>query len=441
MRATLLAAGAFLVVPVLFVLPAPASAQDADVFRNRCGVGDLPACDILGLMYETGEGAGRSADRAIEAYRRACEGGEAAGCTSIGLLYDNGTIVDEDDDVAREWYRRACDQSELFACDLLVAIDHEGPIQEARPFFKVGRVGDANSGDMLADALVEVPRLGIQAVSDGQGRVTLERIPEGTYDLRAEVLGYEPVRGVLHVPGYAEFVTLLQPLEWHGPAGEAGRIAGAVRDSADVPLPDVEVSVVGRPRVRTLTDRDGNFLLTGVAPGLAVVRFSLLGFATRETKLIVQPGASARVVAAMATDPIELDPIEVSVEERSAYLARNGFYDRARKGIGQHFTPRDFYGLNPVYLSDVFYQVHGVSVSGLDEQGRAYARSTRAGPGSDGSCRLDTYIDGTKTLDGNVNMAPLAAVEAIEVYLGLEVPPQYGRVHNCGVILIWTTRP
>ena len=427
-------------VAVLLSMPTPGVAQDADLFASRCGVGDVIACNVVGLMYETAEGASRNVDRALVAYEKACDGGAATGCTSIGLLYDNGTVVAEDDDAAREWYRRACGLSEGMACDLLVAMDHEGPILEPRPFFKSGHVGDVESGNMLSDALVEIQRLGIQAVSDAQGRVAFGRIREGTYEIRAEVLGYEPVRGIMHVPGYAEFMVLLQPLLLKG-STDPGRIAGSVRDSTGVGLADVEVSVVGRPSARALSNADGNFLISSVAPGLVEVRFSLLGFATRQTKLVVQPGAGARVVASMSTDPIDLEPIDVVVEERSAYLERSGFYARAKRGMGQRFTAQDFYGLNPVHLSDEFYRVTGVAVVGPDARGRAFAMSRRAGPGSDGRCQLDTYVDGAKTVDGNINVARLQDVEAMEVYLGLEVPAEYSRVHNCGVILVWTKSP
>ncbi|MGD8288967.1 MAG: carboxypeptidase regulatory-like domain-containing protein [Gemmatimonadota bacterium] len=425
-------------VAALLLMPAIGSAQDADMFATRCGVGDVTACNVAGLMYETGAGADRNVDRAIHAYEQACDGGEPTGCTSIGLLYDNGRVIEEDDQEARDWYRRACGLGERMACDLLVALDYEGRILEPRPFFKSGHVGDVSTGNMLPDALVEVQRLGLQVVTDARGRAELGRIPEGTYELRAEVLGYEPVRGVLNVPGYAEFMVLLQPLLSKG-SGDPGRISGSVRDSTRLGLADVEVSVVGQPGARTLTNVDGNFLLPSVAPGLVEVQFSLLGFATRRTKLIVQPGAGARVSASMTTDPIDMEPIDVVVEERSAYLERSGFYDRARRGIGQHFTAQDFYGLNPVVLADEFYRVTGVHVSGPDQRGRYFVESTRAGP--NGGCRMDSYVDGARTLDGNINIARLSDVEGLEVYHRVEVPAQYNRAGNCGVILIWTKSP
>ena len=430
MRTTILVAATFLILPAL------GTAQDRDPFEARCDAGDLPACNVLGLMYEMGEGAKRNVDRAMGYYRRACEGGEALGCTSVGLLYENRTAV-VDDAEARRWYVRACDLDEQLGCDLLQALDHDGPIPEARPFFKGGLVADIKWGFGVPNALVEVQRLGIQAVSDANGRVELGRIPEGTYDLRTEALGYEPTYGVMTVPGYAQFVVLPQAIKWDGPS-QPGEIAGSVRDSMDVGLADVEVSIVGESGPRTLTNPDGNFLLTGVAPGLVEVQFALLGYATRTTKMIVQPGGSGRVMLAMSVDAIDLDPIEVSVEERSAYLARVGFYDRARQGIGAQLTAADMDRLNPVrrggiHVFDILNQLNGVA-SGPDG-----IIGTRAG----NRCRLQVYVDDMRPGFGAIDPALLATddVEAIEVYTGIQVPAKYSRVSNCGVVLIWTRRP
>lgn len=285
--------------------PSPATAQDTDLFVDRCRAGELPACNVAGLVFQTGAGEDADLTRAMDLYRLACSGGDATGCTSIGLMYASGRGVERDRDTAAEQYRLACDRGDLLACDLLDALDAEGPITERRPFFKQGRVLDADDGAVLEGVLVDVPDLGLQLLSDEDGRVELGRIPEGTYRLGAEVLGYEPVNGVLNVPGYAEFVLLLEripSLETNRP----GQVVGVVSDPRRRGLPGVTVEVVGSDDARAATSVEGRFALPAGRPGLWTIRFTADDGSTVETRVVVQPGRAARVDATVSEEGIRI---------------------------------------------------------------------------------------------------------------------------------------
>jgi hypothetical protein len=284
---------------ILLAAAGPSAAQDADTFEAACSFGDFAACNVLGLMYETGAGVDQDLQRASAIYGRLCDAGDSAGCTALGLLMAHGFGMPKDRLGAASLYRTACEAADEFGCDLLAALEWEGPITAPQSFFKWGRVLDARSGALLAGALVRVPRLGIQGLTDAQGRVSLGRVEEGYHELRVDAVGYEPVIGTVIVPGYSEFFVLLDPMD-RGPPAAAGEIAGLVADALGQAMSDVEVRVAGHEGLRTLTDPMGYFFLGDVPIGLATLEFSRVGYATRETMLIVQSGARARVDAVLS---------------------------------------------------------------------------------------------------------------------------------------------
>ena len=294
-----------LLAVILLTAPCVAASQDTDLFVQRCRAGDLPACNVAGLVFQTGSGEDEDLARAMDLYRLACSGGDATGCTSIGLMYANGRGVERDRGTAAEQYRLACDQNDRFACDLFDAINAEGPITERRPFFKQGRVLDADSGEGLSDVLVDVPELGLQLLSDEAGRVELGRIPEGTYRLGAELLGYEPVNGVLNVPGYAEFVLLLERIP-SLERDQLGQVVGIVANPRRRGLPGVTVEIVRPEGGSTTTNPEGRFALPAGRPGLWTVRFTATGGSTVETQVVVQPGRAARVDATVSDEGIRI---------------------------------------------------------------------------------------------------------------------------------------
>ena len=60
--------------------------QDAESLRVDCDEGDAIACNDLGVMYQSGEGAPQHVARALSLYQQACDGEEIAihRCTPHG---------------------------------------------------------------------------------------------------------------------------------------------------------------------------------------------------------------------------------------------------------------------------------------------------------------------------------------------------------------------
>lgn len=428
---------AFVLVSVL--LPAAGSAQLTDqLYTDACDEGDLVSCNVYGLMLEHGEGVARDPDRALEEYRKACEGGLLVGCTNLGLLYGTGVGVEQDLERARGSYEIACEGGDPLGCDLFALLDSAGTPDDQR-YTKTGQVGDQGSGVVLSNALVELADLGRRAVTDQEGRITFEDLPRGEYRLRVEALGYVPLDGTLSVPGREQFAVLLEQADVADPDAPGG-IAGRVVDDHGNAISDVDIVVTGRAGSRGLSNRQGRFALTDVAPGLLEVHFTRLGYAPRTAFLVVQPGRTVDLDVEMPTAAIEIAPIEVTV--RSQFLEREGFYKRGALGWGQTWDRKQIESLAPVYVSDIVRRANGVFVQRLPGGVDTYlqAINLRVSTPDRGLCALAVYVDGIRTGTFNLNQVDLGDIEAMEVYTGGNGPIEYQLMNPCSVVLIWTHR-
>jgi len=414
-----------LLVALIGLLPRAGASQTTErLYVEACEAGDLIACNVFGLMYETGDGVPRDLSRAASLYEMACEGGELVGCTNLGLMYAVGAGVTLSVARAAGLYQVACEGGERLACSLRA---------DSERFARSGRVGDAETERPLSQAIVELPELGVRAVSDELGRLQLTDLLPGIHALRVERLGYTVLEGALEVPGSGHFVILLYRSLLNDPSA-LGRITGRVmEEGVNRGLSDVEITLLRPPQVGTLSDGQGRFTLTGVVPGLVELRFVHLGYAPRTATLIVQPGESVEIAAEMSTQPIELEAIEVTV--RSTYLERNGFYDRKIGASGAQFTRDQLSEIDPLLVSHVFRNVPGVIVS--YESGDARPVSRRSTSITGGNCELLVYLDGMLMQEWDMDDIRVEWVEAMEVYNGLNTPAQYAR-DPCGVVLIWT---
>jgi len=399
-----------LVVAFLGLLPCPLAGQDTErVRRERCDGGDLLSCNVLGLMYETGAGGTRDLTRAANLYQRACDGGVTAGCTRLQLIRESGA-----------------------------------PATPADGFLRIGWVADAETGAQIHEAIVDLPGIRLRAVSDPSGRVELGHLQEGRYRIVTQRAGYETLRGKLPVPWNVEFLVLLERSAVYDPSA-LGRIFGRITEEGRIDgLSDVEITVLSPTPVRTVSDPQGRFTLTGLEPGSMEVRFTRLGFAPRTTSLVVRPGRTVVINGSMSAQPIELEPIEVTVGSR--YLERSGFYRRARNASGARFTRHDVDVFDPHVVSDFLSRVPGVTVR-LGPRGAEVASRRRINLGDGGSCHLLPYLDGMPMFDWDFDLVLPGDIEGVEVYQGSGAPIEYRNIvepdgtYPCGVVLIWTRRP
>jgi len=404
-----------LVLAALALTPGALTPQgSAAQYQAACDDGDVVNCTVVGLIYESGAGGTRDLGRALAIYQSACGREVTAACRRMDLLESAGPRVTPDDELVR-----------------------------------VGYVADAYDGAPLGGAIVRIR--GIAGVgerrylSDQAGRVVLDPLPRGRHPIEVRRGGYATTEGELPVPWETDFLILL---EQTGEDDEVtvGRIYGQVtEEGSQAGISNVDITVLGSPTTRTISNGAGRFSLSGLEPGEVTLEFRRLGYESRTTTLTVEAGRTVEIYAAMSTRPVELPPVEVEVSSR--YLERSGFYRRAQNVSGDRFTHRDIAQLNPMMVGDILRRVGGVTVVSNQVGSGSEATSNRRRAGdSSGRCRLLPYFNGTPTVSFDLEVVPPEEIEALEVYQGPNVPIEYvDRMQTagatCGVILIWTRDP
>jgi len=97
--------------------------------------------------------------------------------------------------------------------------------------------------------------------------------------------------------------------EQGGPARQTGSIAGTVRDAVtSAPLSSADVTLVGT-HFATGTDADGRYIIAAVPPGSYRLRARALGYAPRDTAVVVQDGQETAVDLHLRASAIELNPV------------------------------------------------------------------------------------------------------------------------------------
>ncbi|MGH7500307.1 MAG: carboxypeptidase regulatory-like domain-containing protein [Longimicrobiales bacterium] len=227
--------------------------------------------------------------------------------------------------------------------------------------------------------------------------------------------------------------------------GELGMLAGRVTDfgtgrpiaGVAIRLPDIDRSV--------LTEPDGRFAITDIPAGQIVLHAEMIGYATRTERIVITPGEIVEATFGLATQPIVLDPIRVTI--RSRWLDSNGFYDRRVSGLAGHFITRaDIERRSPAQFTELLRDLPGVSIVS-DGVGKLEVRfrrvTTMTGNVSDMArgCEPAVYYDGVPMNIGfdRLHEIPLPFIDGVEVYVGAATPIKFK--HPCGVILIWTRRP
>lgn len=105
-------------------------------------------------------------------------------------------------------------------------------------------------------------------------------------------------------------------------AQERGAVSGVVRDANSLqPLESVQVFVEGT-EIGTLTDRDGQFRLTGVPAGEATVTARLIGYRAASAAVTVRAGQAAQVTLELTRSAVQLDEIVVTGQGRATELRR-----------------------------------------------------------------------------------------------------------------------
>jgi hypothetical protein len=187
--------------------------------------------------------------------------------------------------------------------------------------------------------------------------------------------------------------------------------------------------------IRNVTDDRGRFILWGVPAGTRTLDVEMIGYATRSETITAVGGRTLELDVQLSTRPIELDPI--SVEVRSDWLERSGFYERMEDpGLGGAYLERGEIERRAIAtLRDMFTGLPSVRVE-YRGPGRTIITLRRT-VGSDTGlgCTPLFYFDGARIVR-DIDFIEPSMVEAMEVYTGSNAPIGYG--NSCGAILFWS---
>ncbi len=224
-------------------------------------------------------------------------------------------------------------------------------------------------------------------------------------------------------------------------------IAGSVTDTAQHPVPYVNVQLGSKTRI--IANDSGHFRLE--APRHERVTLDVRRIGYRAVELSLDPGGDTTIVIALTPAAQPLPKSVVAGADRSRALELHGFYDRLgnhRKGIswGWFITPEDIDRRRPNLITYMIENLPSVSV----RRGLRQRESTILGSTFDINghrCRMTVYLDGIRVISSVGpqyqsldELVDATSVAAVEVYgRPGEVPPQYQQLNGtCGVVLVWT---
>jgi hypothetical protein len=222
-------------------------------------------------------------------------------------------------------------------------------------------------------------------------------------------------------------------------------LAGIVRDSLGRPIVAANVLVDGNSVV-VATDDSGRFDVRRLPSGPNGFTITKIGYAPLSFEVSL-PADSVVVLSVTMRSVQVLNTVNVNAERTNAYLARTGFTERRRLGLGSFLTPQhlDSIAMTVITPAQFLRGVRGIDVICPRDICRVVAHSQ---PGC-----LWLYIDGvphgTEQID-NLGFSP-SGIAAIEVYerpslvpaeFQGSLPIKQGRgfsmAAGCGALAIWT---
>ncbi len=156
---------------VLFELARALAGQHKDaevlaVYREAAEFGDPNSMCRIGWMYESGRGAARDEQKALDWYRRAADRGSAAAQFRLGQLYASGQGVPRDETEANNWFRKVNESThamDLNGLAWLLATSSQDSIRDGTNAVIFAEKADSLTGstnseivDTLAAAYAEV---------------------------------------------------------------------------------------------------------------------------------------------------------------------------------------------------------------------------------------------------------------------------------------------
>ncbi len=232
-------------------------------------------------------------------------------------------------------------------------------------------------------------------------------------------------------------------------------LTGRVQDARGRPLSTGVLRITGTDRT-SRADSTGAFRLGGIPAGTREVEVRAVGLAPREFAVSFETGKERDTLITLDRQVQTLAAVSVqgSTEPqsyRARSLARNGFFERQKQGLGTFLTEELIKAQTFPDLAAVLRTARGVSML-TDERMNPvpYLRSGSSITGNvNGRCIPNYYLDGGR-FDVDAKDHPFSTlndtvlpqfIKAVEVYASAgTIPAQFDNtaLTDCGSIVIWT---
>ena len=211
--------------------------------------------------------------------------------------------------------------------------------------------------------------------------------------------------------------------------GGAERITGTVTNETGIPLPAVQVSVVGTT-LGALTGEDGRYTIVGVSPGAISLRAARIGYTPIVRSVTVVAGQPATADFSLTATVVSLDAV-VAV----------GYTNQARRDISGAVSSVDSDAIEDRQVATVQEALRGrmpgVQIAASGEPGEASRVVIRGQNFLQGSEPL--YVVDGLYMRQNPNLNP-NDIASIEVLKDASAASQYGSQSANGVVVITTKR-
>jgi hypothetical protein len=218
-----------------------------------------------------------------------------------------------------------------------------------------------------------------------------------------------------------------------GPA-KLATVEGIVIDGEKTPIKDAQLSLKPFGQVARLarSGNDGRFSFDAVPVGSGSITVKRMGYRLRTLPIDITSSGSPSLELALEEIAADLDPVTVD--------ASNGrmveFTDhRQNSSFGHFFDQRDIQKIAPRFLSELFRNIPGATVSVASGIGNKVLLR---------GCKPRIWVNGVRTVNTEVDdLAAPSEVDGIEIYPSMAgTPAQYMDRENraCGTVVLWTRR-
>jgi len=224
-----------------------------------------------------------------------------------------------------------------------------------------------------------------------------------------------------------------------GAQSRAGAISGIVKDSAGMPIPDVEVTAIKLAKV-VRTDTAGRFVIAALPSGSADFSFRRLAYSPIVLSVLIPADDTTDVEVTLGVTALRLTAVVVQ-DHAAQVRILDAFETRRKQGIGHFVTREQIEKRHPLLLSDMMRIIPGAEIL-IGENGRTALRFARVGRPN---CPPQFFVDGIQVTGFGIDDMPPGDVEGIELYSGSAgLPPEFNRMRGttiCGTVAIWTRIP